>query len=126
LLKKYEIQEITAAQGRVIFPLWQKDNLSFQELKKETLLSKATLSYMLDQLESTGYIERIRSQNDKRTLHIKLTKFDKDLQEKFIEVSKAMKSIFYNSFSEKEIEEFENYLKKVLKNLTNHSLPQQK
>jgi DNA-binding MarR family transcriptional regulator len=125
LLKKYEIQEITAAQGRVIFPLWQKDNLSFQELKKETLLSKATLSYILDQLESNGYIERIRSQNDKRTLHIKLVKFDKDLQEKFIEVSKAMKSIFYNSFSEKEIEEFENYLKKVLKNLTNHSLPQE-
>lgn len=120
LLKEYEINEITAAQGRVIFPIWQKDNLSFQELKKATLLSKATLSYMLDQLEKAGHIQRIRSQDDKRIIFIKLTKLNKDLMERFIQVSNGMKDIFYKGFSDNEIADFEEYLKKVLKNLTTY------
>ncbi|MFX0010587.1 MAG: MarR family winged helix-turn-helix transcriptional regulator [Candidatus Hermodarchaeota archaeon] len=120
LLKEYEIEEITAAQGRVIFPIWQKDNLSFQELKKATLLSKATLSYMLDQLEKGGHIQRIRSQDDKRVIYIKLTKLNKDLMEKFIQVSKGMKDIFYKGFSDNQIATFEENLKKVLDNLTDY------
>lgn len=120
LLKEYEINEITAAQGRVIFPIWQKDNLSFQELKKATLLSKATLSYMLDQLEKAGHIQRIRSQDDKRIIFIKLTKLNKDLMERFIQVSNGMKDIFYKGFSDNEIAAFEEYLKKVLKNLATY------
>jgi DNA-binding MarR family transcriptional regulator len=79
---------------------------------------------MLDQLEAAGHIGRIRSKNDKRTLHIKLAKLNKDLKERFIEVSNIMKSMFYNGFSEKEIDEFENYLKKVLQNLINYSKKQ--
>ena len=33
ILRDFNVTEITAAQGRVLFPLWQKDNISFQELK---------------------------------------------------------------------------------------------
>ncbi|MFX1309647.1 MAG: MarR family winged helix-turn-helix transcriptional regulator [Promethearchaeota archaeon] len=120
LLEDYQIDEITAAQGRVMFPLWRKDNISFQTLKKKTMLSKATLSYMLDKLEEAGHIKRIPSENDKRTIHIKLTKKNKDLQEKFIQVSIQMKDIFYKGFSEKEIDEFEKYLRRLLENLINY------
>ena len=120
LLDDYKIGEITAAQGRVMFPLWRKDNISFQTLKKKTMLSKATLSYMLDKLEEAGHIKRIPSENDKRTIHIKLTKKNKDLQEKFIQVSIQMKDIFYKGFSEKEIDEFEKYLRRLLENLINY------
>jgi DNA-binding MarR family transcriptional regulator len=35
LLKEYKIDEISAAQGRVMFPLWRQDNISFQDLKKK-------------------------------------------------------------------------------------------
>ncbi|MFX1363648.1 MAG: MarR family winged helix-turn-helix transcriptional regulator [Promethearchaeota archaeon] len=117
LLKDYNMNEISAAQGRVMFPLWQKDNISFQELKKKALLSKATLSYMLDKLEEAGHIKRIRSEEDKRTINIKLTKKDKALQEKFLQVSYKMNEIFYKDFSEKEINEFEGYLRRLLDSL---------
>ena len=121
LLRDFNINEISAAQGRVIFPLWQKDNLSFQELKKKTSLSKATLSHMLDSLEEGGHIKRVRSVKDKRTINIKLTKKNKALQDKFLQVSNEMKEIFYKDFSEKEIDEFENYLRKLLGNLIEFS-----
>ncbi|MEJ2293882.1 MAG: MarR family transcriptional regulator [Candidatus Lokiarchaeota archaeon] len=118
LLDEYNIHEITAAQGRILFPLWKQDNLSFQELKKKTLLSKSTLSYFLDQLEEAGYIERIHSVDDKRTIKIKLVTIDGGVKEKFINVSNRMKEIYYKNFSEQQIDDFEDYLNSILHNLT--------
>jgi DNA-binding MarR family transcriptional regulator len=120
LLDDYKIREITAAQGRVMFPLWQNDNLSFQALKKKTMLSKATLSYMLDKLEDTGHIERVRSEEDKRTIYIKLTRKNKELQDKFVKVSIEMSNLFYEGFSEEAIDMLESYLRQILDNLLNY------
>ncbi|MFX1325018.1 MAG: MarR family winged helix-turn-helix transcriptional regulator [Promethearchaeota archaeon] len=121
LLKDNNIDEITSAQGRVIFPLWRQDNISFQDLKKKTMLSKATLSYMLDKLEEAGHIERLRSKKDKRTITIKLTKKNEALQQQFLQVSNQMKDIYYNGFTEDEIDEFEGYLRRLMDNLTRFS-----
>ena len=119
LLREFNAIEINPAQGRVLFPLWLQDNLSFQDLLEKTSLSKATLSHMLDNLEEAGHIKRVRSEGDKRTLNIKLTKKNKTLQDKYFEVSDKMTNLFYNGFTEKEIDQFENYLKRLLNNLTN-------
>jgi DNA-binding MarR family transcriptional regulator len=117
LLTECDVHEITAAQGRILFPLWKHDNLSFQELKKKTLLSKSTLSYFLEQLEVAGYIERIQSKADKRSINVKLKSVNNELKKKFLDVSNQMKEIYYNKFSEKEIDEFEGYLTRILDNL---------
>ena len=121
ILRDFNVNELTPAQGRVMFPLWQKDDISFQELKKKVLLSKATLSYMLDKLEEAGHIERVQDLNDKRTIKIKLVEKNTILQEKFSQVSNEMKDIFYRGFSEEEIDEFENYLGRLFENLTKYS-----
>lgn len=125
LLRDYKTVEITPAQGRVMFPLWNstKDKLSFHELLKLTSLSKATLSHLLDNLEKSGHIKRIppRGDEDKRTVYIKLTKEDKELQENYIEVSNQMKDLFYKGFAEEDIDEFEEFLKRLLDNLTDYS-----
>ena len=121
LLRDYEAIEINPAQGRVMFPLWKKDDISFHELKEKTLLSKATLSHLLDNLEKAGYIKRIPSPNDKRTINIKLTEKNTELQDKYIQVSNQMKNIFYRDFTEEDIDEFEGYLRRLLNNLTNCS-----
>jgi DNA-binding MarR family transcriptional regulator len=120
-LSDFEVNELTPAQGRVMFPLWQEDNISFQELKRKTLLSKATLSYMLDKLEEAGFIKRVQDINDKRTINIKLLRKDPNLQQKFLNVSNKMRNIYYNGFSEEEIDEFENYLRKLLENVTKYT-----
>ncbi len=121
ILRDFKVSEITAAQGRVMFPLWQKDNISFQDLKKRTSLSKATLSHMLDNLEKGAHIKRVPDENDRRTIKIKLTKKNKALQDKYIQVSNQMKEIYYKDFTEEEIDEFESYLRRLLANLTIYS-----
>ena len=118
LLREFKAIEIKLAQGRVMFPLWLQDNLTFHELLERTSLSKATLSHLLDKLEKAGHIKRVRSKEDKRSVNVKLTKKNNQLQDKYIQVSNKMTKLFYEGFSEEEKNEVEDYLRRLLTNLT--------
>lgn len=58
IMKKSGIDEINPAQGRILFVLWNKDEIPISELSKKTMLSKSTLTSMLDRLEKAGYVIR--------------------------------------------------------------------
>ena len=116
-LKQYKI-EINPAQGRILFVLWEKDEISIQELAKKTSLGKSTLTSMLNRLEKAEYIQLKRSSEDDRKKIITLTEKDTKLYDKYKELSKEMNQLFYNGFSNKEIDTFEQCLEKSLKNLT--------
>lgn len=118
ILKKAGINEINPAQGRILFVLWKKDEIPISELAKRTLLSKSTLTSMLDRLEEAGYVTRIRSKEDRRTILIKRMEKDKLLEKKYIKVSNEMTDLFYSGFAPKEIESFEDYLRRILTSLT--------
>lgn len=118
ILKKSGIDEINPAQGRILFVLWKKDAIPISELARRTLLSKSTLTSMLDRLEKTGYIIRIPSKEDRRIILIKRTEKDKSLESKYARVSNEMTKLFYDGFTPKEIDDFENYLRRILANLT--------
>jgi len=118
ILKEHDIDQINPAQGRILFALWKKDEIPISELAKQTQLSKSTLTSMLDRLEKAGHVTRIRPRKDRRTILLKLTEKDKSLQKVYSRVSDKMTNIFYRKFSCEEIDEFEDYLKRILANLT--------
>jgi DNA-binding MarR family transcriptional regulator len=118
ILKKAGISEINPAQGRILFALWNKDEIPITELARKTLLSKSTLTSMLDRLEEAGFIIRIPSKKDRRTILIKRTEKDKRLESKYVQVSDEMTNLFYKGFASEEIGTFEEYLKRILTNLT--------
>jgi len=116
-LKKNKLDELNPAQGRIMFVLWNNNNLPIHELSKETQLSKSTLTSMLDRLEEAGYIKRSPSKKDRRKIIINLIKVDKEFEQNYINVSNEMLNLFYNGFSEEEIDRFESFLKRLLNNL---------
>ena len=116
-LKKNKLNELNPAQGRIMFVLWNNNNLPIHELSKETQLSKSTLTSMLDRLEEAGYIKRSPSKKDRRKIIINLIKVDKEFEQNYINVSNEMLNLFYNGFSEEEIDRFESFLKRLLNNL---------
>jgi DNA-binding MarR family transcriptional regulator len=119
LLKKHDM-EIGPGQGRILFALWQQDNVPINVLTKRTLLRKSTLSELLDNLETTGYVKRIQSEQDRRKTLIQLTDKTKKLQSTYIKLSANMTEIFYKEFTPEEIDELESYLHRILKNLVSH------
>ncbi|MFX1262758.1 MAG: MarR family winged helix-turn-helix transcriptional regulator [Promethearchaeota archaeon] len=115
-LKDHEIK-ISPGQGRILFALWQEDDISITELTRRTQLGKSTLTDMLDRMEKDGLIERKTSDMDKRRTLVQLTEVTKKLHDKYLAVSKDMTDLFYRGFSDEEIVLFEQYLRRLLLNL---------
>lgn len=117
ILKENNLHEFNPSQGKIMFVLWQTDNIAIHELVEKTQLGKSTVTFHLDNLEKAGYIKRIPSERDKREFYIVLTDKDKALQEKYVKVSEEMTKIFYKKFTENEIQQFETFLENLLDNL---------
>ncbi len=119
ILKEYQI-EINPAQGRIMFVLWQNENMSIQELAKKTSLSKSALTSMLDRLENKDYIKRTPSKTDRRKILIELTEKDKSLHDKYVQISREMNELFYKGFTNDEIDVFEEHLSRIFNNLSDY------
>ena len=117
LLRKNGIGEFNGAQGRILYVLWQEDNLPIVELSRRTALAKTTLTSMLDRMESNGFLIRSYNKADRRQTRILLTEKAKSLNIKYENVTNLMIQLFYKNFTEDEIITFENLLERILDNL---------
>lgn len=117
MLKNSRIETISPSQGRILFALWSKDDIPISELAEKTSLKKSTLTTMLDALEKTGHITRIPSGTDRRKINIRLTDKDREFKGIYHQVSREMASLCYAGFSEEEIDAFEGFLERILKNM---------
>ena len=118
-LKNYNI-DLNGAQGRIIFTLWNDDNIPISELVKKTGLAKNTFTSMLRRLEKRGYINRTKDIKDSRKIIISLTDKTKSLAAKYKMVSEEMLRLFYKDINDKEIDIFEEILVRVLNNLVKY------
>jgi DNA-binding MarR family transcriptional regulator len=117
LLKANNIDDFNGPQGRILFALWQEDNVPIRDLSEKTSLAKTTLTSMLDRMENKGYLRRVFDPSDRRQVRIVLAEKAAALRDRYESVSSQMKDIFYQDFSEEEIIRFDDTLSKILKNL---------
>ncbi|MBN1499171.1 MAG: MarR family transcriptional regulator [Spirochaetes bacterium] len=117
LLKDADIDELNGAQGRILFVLWEQDNIPITDLARKSMLTKSTLTAMLDKLEETGFIKREFDPADRRIIRIRRSGKDGEFRALFDRVSSDMTGIWYKGFTEQEIGRFESALEKILNNL---------
>lgn len=117
LLQEHGIDQFNGAQGRILFVLWENDDIPISELSEKTGLAKTTLTSMLDRLADSGHIQRVFDPGDRRKVHIRLTQAAHGLKESYDAVSMRMNEIFYEGFTDGEIISFEEKLMKILDNL---------
>lgn len=117
MLDENGISEFNGAQGRILFVLWETDDIPISVLSEQTGLAKTTLTSMLDRLEKSGHIVRVPDPADRRAIRVRLTESAEALRGKYGEVSALMNEVFYRGFEDGEILAFEEALGKILKNL---------
>ena len=117
LLAESGIDAFNGAQGRILYVLWQQDDVPISTLSAQTGLANTTLTSMLDRMEQAELVRRIPAKNDRRKVHIVLTDKARALQEDYERISQAMNELYYIGFSEDEIRQFEGYLYRILDNL---------
>ena len=117
LLKEKNIDEFNGSQGVILYSLWNNKELTIKEIGKITGLAKTSLTSMLDRMEEKGLIRRKDNSEDKRSIKIMLTDKAKELEKDYNDISNKMSNVFYKKFSDKEINEIENYLERIISNL---------
>ena len=119
LLADAGVEEFNGAQGRILYILWQKDNIPIIELSNKTGLAKTSLTSMLERMENANLIVRIPDKSDKRKICLSITEDARKLSDEYDRVSRQMNEIYYAGFSDDEIVTFEKNLQRILSNLTN-------
>ncbi|MGG5315370.1 MarR family transcriptional regulator [Enterococcus sp. AZ072] len=117
MLTNAGVEEFNGAQGRILYVLWQEDDISIVELSRKTSLAKTTLTSMLERMEQANLIKRVSDQMDKRKIRISLTDTARKLNDEYNKISQEMNDVYYADFSEAEVRAFEKDLQKILSNL---------
>lgn len=71
---------LTTAQALVIRAIGELGEVTTRAVSTEVALSQATVTTVLDRLESNGFIERYRSAKDRRVVHAKLTEKGRSIE----------------------------------------------
>ena len=116
ILRENGVDAFNGPQGRILYVLWEHENLSISDIAKLTSLANTTLTGMLDRMESQGLVVRVPDKENRKKISIILTPEAAKLRAAYDEVSERSNEIFYNGFSEDEIVIFEDTLRRILKN----------
>ena len=105
------------AQGRILYVLWEHETLTITEIGRLTSLAKTTLTSMLDRMEQSGLIVRVPDKKNRRQIFVTITEAAKGYKADYDQVSEQMNGLFYQGFTQSQIEAFEATLLLLIDNL---------
>lgn len=109
-LKNYPIN---ATEFAVMEFLSSKGEKSIQEIRDRILLASGSATYVVDNLEKKGYVNRKISQKDKRVTYIKLTKIGENLMDDIFPIHKINTKKIFDDLTEEELDTLKDILKKI-------------
>lgn len=78
--------DLTYTQYIAMMVIWEKKQINVKELGEKLYLDSGTLTPVLKNLETKGYLRRSRSIEDERVLLVEVTKQGEELREKALSV----------------------------------------
>jgi MarR family 2-MHQ and catechol resistance regulon transcriptional repressor len=104
---------LTHAQFDIVATLGNTPGMSIKELGDKTLITKGTLTGVIDRLEAKGLVARERSSDDKRSFFVRLTPAGEDtFKDAFPKVVAQGRALF-SPYSEADFEEMDRILRKL-------------
>lgn len=113
---------LTHAQFDIIATLGNTQGMTYKELGEKTLITKGTLTGVIDRLEQKGLVARERSGDDKRSFYVRLTaQGEAVFQEVFPKVVEQGRQLF-SSFSDADFDTIDASLGKLKQVIANHAV----
>lgn len=103
--------DLTAPQGMLVFIVHKHESLKISQISNKMGLSNSTVSGIVDRLEGMGFVERKRSETDRRVVNVQVTK---KMSERILSHEDLFESILSNALSNASKEE----IKKVASGLS--------
>lgn len=116
-MKEHNI-DVTIEMLTVFYILWEKDGINQQEIVDKTGKSKATITSLIDNMATRGFVERIASPTDRRSNLVALTEYGKVCQLSLIPLlEEVYQESFSNVVSGDELDSTITILKAIQKNM---------
>ena len=120
LLSKEPDAQYRSEQGKILTILWKQELgcATATDIALATGLANNTLTSMVKKLEEQGLVAIKPCTQDKKKKNISLWQISVGRKKKIGDrVSKELGEIFYQGFSDQEIQEFEAYQERIITNL---------
>ncbi len=108
---------ITLAQYFALRELWQRDGCTQRELANAIGILEPTMVATVDALEIAGLVERVRSRDDRRKTHVRLTERGHALRDTALGVAAHVLDLALAGVSDDEIAAVRSVLQRVKGNL---------
>ena len=109
-LKNYPVN---VTEFAVMEFLYSKGEKSIQEIRDRILLASGSATYVVDNLEKKGYVNRKISQKDKRVTYLKLTEVGKKLMDDIFPIHKINTKMIFDDLTKEELVTLKEILKKI-------------
>lgn len=93
--------------------LYHKGRQTTQTIKNKILIASSSTTYVVDQLEKKGHVQRILCQADKRVTYVEITESGKELMDKIFPLHANKIEACFEALTEEEIVQLKELLKKV-------------
>lgn len=108
--------DVTVAQWPVLYSLYKDSINAPAELAEYLGLNRSAITRLLDRLEKKKLIKRTGSSHDKRSVEVSLTKRGHKIVPQLAQISRETNNQFLAGLSKKEIQLFDEILKKIHSN----------
>lgn len=112
---------ITVAQWSVLVMLWEVDGLTHKELADRLTIETATISRTVDRMVRDGLVERVRSDADRRQVHVHLTDKGAGLWRELVPEAETMLTFALADFTAEEEQTLRRLLQRVIANIQSSS-----
>jgi DNA-binding MarR family transcriptional regulator len=99
----FEENGITMPQGMLVGMLLKHGEMKISELSRHMGLTNSTVSGIVDRLEKMNALERVRSQDDKRIVYVRLSPNFAEMSRKFLRIVEGKFEEMLDMGSEEEI-----------------------
>jgi len=105
--------DLTPSQFDIVATLGNTEGMSFKELGEKTLITKGTLTGVVDRLEAKGLVRRIASPSDGRSQTVQLTRKGEALFTRIFPAHLAHVGQAFAAFSQADINNMEATLRQL-------------
>ncbi len=95
---------LTGPQGLMMFNIGKKGSMKISDISESMHLSVSTISGIVDRLEKMGYVERVRSEKDRRVVMVQVTDAFKGKMKKKHETMESFMSGVLSACTDEEAE----------------------
>ncbi|HEY0489756.1 MAG TPA: MarR family transcriptional regulator [Telluria sp.] len=104
---------LTHAQFDIIATLGNTPGMTYKELGERTLITKGTLTGVIERLENKGLVARERSREDKRSFFVRLTPEGEAMFDMAFPIVVAQGKKLFEPYSETDFEALDASLRKL-------------